>query len=532
MPRRSIPARLSGLAGLLLAAGCAADSSTADGTGSGSDNPDSITIPFKPEPKSLNPNWQTDAGGFYPSGNIYSSLVTLDWGTVQGTQAYPDLAESWDSSADGTTYTFHLRDGVTWHDGEPLTSADVVYTYQTILDEQYPLAQYLDGATITAPDPQTVVVEFDEPNVSFVPLLAQASNWYGKILPKHIYEGTDWSANPANMEPVGSGPFKFKSWQRGSQITLEANEDYFLGPPELEELTFSLVTDAQVAMAGFQADQYPYLTNDFVSNFPEIREMKDSGGDPVVVETPSLYDRSILLNLDNEILSQPKVREALAYGVDRPGMATVAFSDLWEPTYNAGISGFDAYLNPDATFPEHDLDKAKQLLDEAGYPVEGGSRFTLRLTNYPVTDSTLIAQVLKEQLEALDITVKWEQYDLSTWQSKLTNGDFDLSTYFVRYGPDPAAYGEHFQTDGPRNFTGYSNAQVDEWLAEATSTTDDAARKELYGQVQQQLVMDIPYLPLFTENKISLVHEGWSGFPTQEEAFGKSMGWFGYYAVQ
>lgn len=513
----------------LVATGCAAGSDPAGGTGS---KPDSITVPVKSEPKSLNPNWQNDAGGYYPSGNIYSHLVILDWGTVAGTQAYPDLAETWDTSEDGKTFTFHLRQGVKWHDGEPLTSADVVYTYQTIIDKKYPLAQYLAGAQLSAPDASTVVIAFDKPNVAFVPLLAQTSNWYGAILPKHIYEGTDWSKNPANNKPIGSGPFKFSSWQRGSSIVLEANPDYFLGAAKIKKLTFSVVTDAQVAMTGFQSGQYPYLTNDFVSNFPQLKQMTTAGGDPVVVQTPSLYDRSLYLNQRNPILANAKVRQALAYGIDREGINETAFAGLWEPTYNAGISSFTEFLNPDATFPKFDQARAKQLLDEAGYPVGGnGSRFSLRLTNYPVTDSNLIAQVLVEQFKALDIEIKYEQYELSTWLNKVSTGDFDLSTYFVRYGPDPAAYGEHFRTDSARNFMNYHNADVDTWIDQALLTTDRAERKRLYGQVQSQLVADVPYIPLFTENKFSLVHEGWQGFPTQSDAYNKAMGWFGYYAV-
>jgi peptide/nickel transport system substrate-binding protein len=522
------------LAAMLVLASCGGAPTETPGASGGSpvDEDLAIVVPVKAEAKSLNPDWQNDNGGYWANGNIYSRLVILDWGAVTGTVAYGDLAESWEGNEDGTSYTFHLREGVTWHDGEPFTSADVVYTYQTIVEKEYPLAQYLAGADITAPDDLTVQIDFAEPNVAFVPLLAQASNWYGAILPKHIYEDTDWSANPANEEPIGTGPFKFASWDKGTQITLEGNPDYFLGAPELDRLTFQVVADAQVAQAGFDAGEFPYLTNDYVTNFPQLAALAQAGDDPIVVQTPSLFDRSLMFNLSNEYLATPLVRQAIAYGVDREAMNQTAFAGLWEPTYNAGISSVSAFLNGDAQFPHHDAERAKELLDEAGYP-EGadGTRFALSVTNYPVADSNLIAEVVVQQLKEIGIDATWDQYDLPTWLDKLNAGEFDITSYFVRYGPDPAAYGEHFGLDAPRNFMGYQNDTVDELLGEGRATTDVATRKDIYGQVQEQLVKDIPYVPLFTEHKFSLVHAGWTGFAVMEDGYNKSIGWFGFYAV-
>lgn len=522
---------------LLLLSACTGSSPSSQPSGSAGPTatpapPLSIVEPVKADAKSLNPDWQNDSGGYWANGNIYSHLVILDWGVVKGTSVYGDLAESWDISSDSLTYTFHLRSGVKWHDGQPFTSADVVYTFQTIVDKEYPLAAYLKGATFTAPDDQTVVITLEKPNAGFLPLLAQASNWYGAILPKHVYDGTDWSTNPANQQPVGTGPFKFVSWDQGTQIRLEANPDYFLGAPELKSLTFQVAADAQVAQAGFDRGDYPYITNDYVTNFPQLATLQQAGGDPVVIVTPSLYDRSIMFNLNNPILAKPLVREAIAYALDRETMNQIAFSGLWEPTYNAGISSVPTFLDPKATFPQFDAEKAMALLDQAGYPAGAdGVRLSLHLTNYPVADSNLIAEVVVQQLKDVGIAVTWDQLDLPTWLDHLQKHDFDMTTYFVRYGPDPAAYGEHFGTGAPRNFMSFSSSDVDGWVAEGVATTDEAARKVLYAKIQQELVKQIPYVPLFTERKFSLVHQGWEGFATQESGYDKAMGWFGYYAV-
>ncbi|MEA2661808.1 MAG: peptide/nickel transport system substrate-binding protein [Chloroflexota bacterium] len=515
----------------LVVAGCAGPA--AQPQGGVASKPLSLAVPHLGEPKSLNPNWQADPGTYYPSNQIYSHLVILDWGVTQGTAAYGDLAKDWVISPDGKTYTFNLRTGVTWHDGKPFTSADVVYTFKTIQDKKYPLADYLAGAVVSAPDDKTVVIQLPQPNTAFVPLLAQASNWYGAILPKHIYENTDWATNPANQNPVGTGPFRFVSWDRGSQLTVKANPSYFQAPPQLSTLVFQFVSDPQVVMAGFKSGLYDFVTSDFLPNFAEIKQLKDAGGDSIVVETDQIYDTCLYLNLRNPILADLKVRQALALGIDREALSQQAFSGLFPPNYNAGITSMGAYLNKSAQFPRRDLAKAKALLDQAGYPVKAdGTRFKLRLNSYPLPRTKNAAEILVQQLKAMEIDATWTQYDAATWLTKAKAGEYDLNTYFVRYGPDPAAYAEHFGTNAPRNFTGYSNKEVDQWLTDASAITDPAKRKALYDKVQQRIVDDIPYLELVEIKTFSLLRKGWTGFSYTRDGFDKSMSWFGYYNVR
>ncbi|MEA2661946.1 MAG: peptide/nickel transport system substrate-binding protein [Chloroflexota bacterium] len=517
---------------VLVLSACAATPAGQPQGSSAAATPLSLVVPHLGEPKSLNPNWQADPGSYYPMNQIYGHLVIMDWGVTRGTAAYPDLAQSWDTSADGKTYTFKLRQNVKWHDGKPFSSADVVYTFQTIIDKKYPLAQYLAGATLSAPDANTVVIKLDKANTAFVPLLAQTSNWYGAILPKHIYENTDWATNPANSNPVGTGPFQFVSWDRGSQITLKANPDYYQGAPKLTQLVLQFVSDPQVAMAGFQSGQYNYVTSDFLPNFAQIKQLQTAGGDTQIIATDQIYDDCVMFNLRNPILADLKVRQALSMAIDRDAINQQAFFGLFAPDYNAGIPALADYLNTSVTFPKVDLTKAKALLDQAGYPVKAdGTRFKLRITNYPLPKEKAIAEILVQQLKAVQIDATWTQYDAPTWLAKANSGDYDLTTYFVRYGPDPAAYGEHFGTKQPRNFMAYSNTQVDQWLEQAVATADKNTRKDLYYKVQAQLAQDVPYLPLLVTKTYSLVRKGWSGFSYSEDGFNKSMSWFGYYAV-
>jgi peptide/nickel transport system substrate-binding protein len=494
-----------------------------------------LLVAERSTPKSMNPNWQQDSGVHSPASSIFSHLVVLDWGVTQGVTAYGDLAKDWEISDDGTVYTFHLYEGVTWHDGKPLTSADVKYTFETIIEKEYPLANYLKGVKeIRTPDDNTVVVELNEAQPSFVPLLAQATNWYGKIMPKHLYEGTDWDTSPANEHPIGSGPFKFVEWVPESHTLLEANDDYFRGRPAVDKVIFQYVPDTNVAVTMFQSGEMPYLVNHYVPSFGEIAQMmEDPEESKKVVQTDSIYGRDLYINLREEPLSDPKVREALAYAIDRDAINQTAFLGMWPPMQNAGIPVLGEFLNPEALHPDHDPARAEELLDEAGYPKgDDGWRFPLRVTNPTIADTELIAEVLVQQLRQVGIEATWEKYDSATWNEKIKGGDFDVSLYYVRYGPDPDAYSVHFETGAARNFTGYSNPEVDELLTQARFETDHEKRVAAYHRIQEILVKDRPMINLFQQRRFSFVNPEWSGFAVQEDGFGTSISWFGVYGVK
>ena len=491
-----------------------------------------MVVPVQSGPQSLNPNWQDDVGSYYFSGNVYSTLVILDWGVSQGTTAYGDLAESWVASDDATTYTFTMRDGVTWHDGEPFTSDDVLYTYQTVLDEGYPGAEVFEGATLAAPDESTFTVTFAEPNVSFIPLLAQVSNWYLKILPEHIFQGEDWSKSEANENPIGTGPFVFESGD-AQQVTLTANPDHYLGAPEIDRLVMRVVPDASVANEAFNAGEYPYLPSQYVTSYEDVRQRIDADGDVRVVETPSTYGRDVIFNLTVEPFDDVNVRRALAYAIDRDQISDLAFRGLWDPANTAGSPYVPEFLNEDAVFPEYDPDEAERLLDEAGYPRDAnGTRFSMPFTNATQEDSRLIAEVLVEQFKAIGIDVQWQTFDQATWTEKVSaGGDWVVSTYFTRYGPDPEAYCEHFQTGADRNFGGYTNPEVDKACDEARQTTDLDIRSAAYDRLQDALVADVPYINLFGQLRFSLASNAWECLPIDECGFDTSLGWFGFRSV-
>lgn len=482
----------------------------------------------------LSPNIQFDTGGSFTTGNVYSTLVILDWCIAAGVTPCPygDLAESWEIDADYRVYTFHLRENATWHDGVPVTAADVKYTYDTMIEKEYPFASFLANVKeISTPDDYTVVIELNNTDVSFVPMMGQAANWYGKIMPKHIWEGTEWDQGPYVDKPIGSGPFKFVEWERANHVTLEAYDDYFLGRGVVDRIILQVIPDKNVAQAEFYAGNTARLPYDYAPTFGELESLR---ADPSieVIGSPSHYSRDLLLNVTREPLNNVKVREAIAHAINRDEINQKGFFGLGAPSRYVGVPGMPTYLNTEAMFPDYDPVKAEELLDEAGYPRGAdGWRFSLSIINPIYADSKIISEITVQQLKAVGINARWDQLDQTAWKDKVWALDYDMTGYYVRYGPDPDAYREHFGTGQARNLTGYSNSEFDALAEQARQTVDIQEREKLYDQLQEILVRDIPYINVVQETKITLVHTGWQGFPEQESGFGKSLGWFSYYAV-
>jgi len=493
-----------------------------------------LIVPQLTDAKTLSPGFAADTGGYHPTSNIYSHLVVMDWGILEGTSAYGDLAKSWKYSDDAKSVTFYLHENVKWHDGKNLTSHDVKFTFDTIMDKKYPFAKYLSNVKkISTPDDYTLVIDLKKPDVAFVAMQAQAAGWTGKIYPKHLWENQDgFDKGPYVNNPIGSGPFKFKNWVRGSYVELEANKEYFRGKPEIDRLIFKAVSDKNVARAEFDAGNFPYLSFSYAPPLAEIVALKKDPNIEVIMNQ-SHYGRDIQLNLRREPLNKLKVRKAIAYAIDRPKMSKLAFFGLWKPAYYAIVDTQKKWRNEDAKFPSHNKELAEKLLDEAGYPRKSdGWRFDISVTGPSYQGCVEIAEVLVQQLQDIGINARWDKYDNSAWYTKMTKHDFDISVYFTRFAPDPDAYREHFGTNGARNFMGFSNSEFDNLAEEGITLTKFEDRKKNYQKMQKILVDNIPYIQLFNTLQASLIRPGWTGFNVQPSGFNKSFTWFGYFAVK
>ncbi len=495
--------------------------------------PATLVVPQLGEPKTLSPNFASDSLAFAPTSNVYSHLVAIDWGVNKGTGAYGDLAESWSTSDDGKRVTFRLHRGAKWHDGKPVTAHDVKFTFDTIIQRRYPAFVVLKNVrAIEVPDDHTVVLDLIDPEVGFVPMLAQVSTWTGKIYPKHLWEGQDgFDKGPHLNAPIGSGPFRFVRWERGGLVELEANRDYFRGAPKVDRLVFRQITDVNVARAEFDSGRLAFLNYEYA---PPLAEIPALQRDPKVkvVFTPSHFSRDIQLNLTRAPLDKPQVRQAIAHAIDREAMNKLAFNGLWRPAIHASVESQGELINRAARFPAFDRARAEKLLDEAGLPRgAGGWRFQVAVTNPNFPDCKAMMEVLVQQLRQVGINARLEQFDQATWFRRQAEKNFDISCYFTRYGPDPDSFREHFMTGGGRNNMSYSNAELDALVTRAATLRDKEERRRIYHRVQELIVTDLPYINLFDEQKTTLIRTGWSGFNTEPEAFDRALTWFGYYTV-
>jgi peptide/nickel transport system substrate-binding protein len=472
------------------------------------------------DPPMLNTVFSADVMCVTLSGQLHDTLIILD----QELNVHPSLAESWDISEDGLSYTFHLRKNVRWHDGEPFTSADVSYSFLDLLPTNNSLSEAAFSAIseIETPDDFTVIIKLENPDPAFFPWAFSQTN-FGQIYPKHIFEGSDAKQNPANYAPIGTGPFKFREWQRGSHIILERNPDYF-EPVNLERLVFQIIPDAgarQLSLERGDVDYLPY----FALSPSAIRPLSENPETEVIpAMRPPQGIITMFINLRNKPLNDVRVRKALAYAINREQIVNLALDGQAIPGTGPVRSDNKIFYNPDIDKYSTDIEKANALLDEAGYPRNGNQRFTLRLAyeaNAEGGATQSAAEIMREQLTAIGVGLELMPSDAATWMERsFIQWDFDLSINSFGTGPDPAIGISRFYTTEniiPRNasnLSGYSNPKVDELFAQGAVELNPEERKRIYQEVQAILVDELPAIWMWEKFYPIAVRKGLVGMPS------------------
>lgn len=446
------------------------------------------------DPGPLNPAI-TSSGATHPvTGQIFNGLVRLN----RAFEPQPDLARSWEVSEDGLTYTFKLRPGVRWHDGEPFTSADVKFTFEEVLLELHPRTRGLADSVdrIEAPDDETVVFRLNERYAPFLKLVDEDN---AAILPKHLYEGTDPLTNPANTEPVGTGPFKFESAVEGSRINLVRNEDYFKeGRPYLDRMVFRIIPQPPQALQAFLAGE----VNLFNPSPPDVERLLEQDGVVVTEEGREGFGRVIRLipNLEREPFDDVRVRRAMAHAIDRDFISRTAYAGTLKPATGPITYVLEPFYSDDVEDPAYDPARAQALLDEAGLePDEDGVRLRTSLIFDQGFAPT--AEILKQQLGEVGIDLELEVLEFNAWVKKLyIEGDFELGYSQLTDPPDPEIGTRRVFTCDNRapvpfsNGAGYCNERVDELFEQAASEQDLGRRIELYEEIQQIIVREQPHV--------------------------------------
>jgi peptide/nickel transport system substrate-binding protein len=479
---------------------CAPSTPTPEPKGGGGE----FRVVLAAEPLTLNPNLRADDAAFNICQNLYNKLVTLD----ADYRIIPDLATRWEISNDGLTYTFHLASNVKWHDGTPFTSADVQWTLETIARAKgfaQNVAQRIH--TIETPNATTVTIRLQEPYAPFLSSLA----WYGTfILPKHIYAESDWSKNPANEKPIGTGPFTFVEWIKGDHITATANTAYFKRGPFLDRVTWRFQKPT--------APGYDLVVRgeaDYTQATPpreRVAELQRTPG--VQVKTFASTNRYYLgINVRRQPLDDRRVRQAINAALDRTAILQHAFAGLGTPGVGMYTPGIPWAYNPNAQAPAYDRANAETLLDQAGITRDAnGIRFKPTLITFNVSPFKETAQIVQEQLRAVGIAstlalLSSAEADARVYQQK----DFDLVIHDGSFGPDPENLGTRFGSTSAFAFTGYASAEFDAAIAEGARQSVIAERAKAYFRAQEILARDLPLAPLVDPAFIVLARENVSG---------------------
>lgn len=448
---------------------------------------------IQPEPPILVTAMNQQAPTQYVAGKIYESLLTYS----HGLEPQPGLAKSWEISDDGLVYTFHLNEGVKWHDGEPFTADDVVFSMNDMLPEVHGRARvilnkYLDKAEKV--DDHTVTMTLKEPFPAFIIMFEPG---YAPMMPKHIYEGTDYLKNPANQEPVGTGPFKYKEWKRGEYIRLERNDDYWVeGQPYLDEIIFNVIPDAASRAVAFEQGTVDVLRGGDVDNvdikrlsqLPNV-EYSTKGWE---MFSPQAY---LIMNIRKPPFDNVKVRQAVMAAMNRDIIINNIFFGLGAPSTGPFVAT-EMFYDPDMPPIEFSMDKAHELIKESG--INPGD-YTIEHLSFPYGSTwERLDEMTRQALEQLGFKVDLQSTDAGGWASRTGNWEFDLTTTYVYQYGDPALGVERLYIEANNvkgspfaNVQGYINPELDKVWATAASSNDPDERQKLYTDIQRTLVEDM-----------------------------------------
>ncbi|MGQ0571231.1 MAG: ABC transporter substrate-binding protein [Armatimonadota bacterium] len=419
----------------------------------------------------------------------------------------PDLAESWTVSKDGLTYTFRLARNVTWHDGKPFSADDVRFTFTQVLPKTSTEWQTITQSlrAIETPDPNTVILRLKRP---FAPLLVNLEATISPILPRHLYEGTDLLTNPYNIRPVGTGPFKFDEWARGSHVRLVRNENYFKrGLPYLDRLITRFVPDPTARLLALESGEIDAISG-YIPFSEYARFERKPGFKFTLAGTERLASiaTSVCFNLRHATLSNIKVRQALAHAIDKQFIIERAAFGVGRQASGHISSGIKWAYNPNVPTYPYDPRKANQLLDEAGFPRgPDGTRFKVRLVwNLGDAEHTKSAEILAQQFRAVGVDLTMQPMEAGAWSSTtFINWDFDITLRGIGTGPDPSLsamwrsyYSGNIVKRPLHNNMGYKNTRVDELFARALFEPDQKKRADYFYEMQVIMMRDLPSIPI------------------------------------
>ncbi len=485
---------------------------------------------------SLDPAFAKNQSVMWAVHQLYNTLIEVD----NRMQLSPSLAKSWDISADNLTFTFHLRTDVFFHNdaafpngaGRKLTAQDVVYSFERIVDKNtaspgaWIFNDRVDSSNaFTAINDSTFQLKLVRP---FQPILGILSMQYCSIVPK---EAVDKYGNDFRSHPVGTGPFQFVAWEEGQALILKKNDHYFEKDssgytlPYLDGIKVSFYDSKATEFLEFQQDRLDFI-NDIDPSFKDevltkTGHLKKEWEGKIILNTHPYLNTEflgILVDPDNDLVKASplrfqKIRQAINCGFDKRKMMLYLRNSIGTPAESGfvpmGLPSFDTTV---VKGYKYDVARAKQLLREAGYP-DGKGLPTIKLLTVPVYAD--LASYIANELQQIGINIEVEtvQKSLLLEQTAKSKALFYRGSWIADY-PDAENYLSVFygKNPAPPNYTRYNNPAFDILYEKAIAEKDTAIRYQLYRQMDQLIMNDVPIVPLWYDMAIHLVHPNIAGF--------------------
>jgi len=460
-----------------------------------------LVLVDNPEPATL-ASYISTSGPIHPvTTKIYEGLLEYDFDLTPR----PGLAESWSLSDDKKSVTFNLRKGVLWHDGAPFTSADVKFSIMNVLKVMHPRGMIIFAPVVDVetPDEHTVILRMSEPNPAMMMGLSLRES---PMVPKHILEQGDIRQNANANEPIGTGPFVFKSWKRGNYILLERNPKYWQASrPHLDKVVFRFLPDASARAAALRQDEIQVAAYNSVQ-LSDVKRLTEGTDLAFTTRGYEMISPMALMEMNTRIapFDNLLVRQAVAHAIDRKFIIDNIWFGFGKPATGPISSNFSkiGLYEPDVMAYDFNVDKANELLDQAGHKRNAaGVRFEIWHDILPYgLEWKMLGEYFLQALAKVGITVKIRYEDVARFMRRVyTENDFHINSVWLSNQADPVlGVARTYTTAGIQkgvalsNGSGYSNAEVDRLFMQARSEPDGKARAEQYRAAQRQIVKDCP----------------------------------------
>ena len=467
-----------------------------------------LRIGLDVDPGTMDPRLIRDTSATRMENLIFNGLVRLD----PKLKVVPDLALSW-KQVSATVLEIKLRPNVTFHDGQAFTAEDVVYTYTTVLDTKFNSPRrgfFASISKVEALDPLTVRFTLSEPSAPLLRYMTMG------IVPKGAAAaaGADFAT-----KPVGTGPFKFVSWQRGSRIELVANEKYFRGKPNVDGLSIRPIPDNNVRLTALESGDLQFIHSPVP---PQDLDRLAKDNRLALNKISALGYTYLNINTKDPILSDKRVRQALAHLTDRDTISKQIFYGMDTPGESFLIPGTETYTDIVTKYPL-DMAKANQLLTAAGWVApsaggireKGGKPMTIELVTNVDPNRQQVLEFLQGEWRKAGIDVKVRVYDFAAMLNDLIAGKYQISLIGLLNVVDPdAPVFNYLRSGGTNNWGKFSNPIIDKLAVEGRTTTVTIRRKPIYAQVARIASDEVPFIFLLYQGYVVIHDKALQGYVT------------------